>query len=148
MKLTAPIAAYGDYESEASEIAKKRAIAEAMMAQAMAPGGGTEMVGDRAVKKSPLEGLNRILQAYLGARGLNDSKEGSQKLSAQKQKDLTEGLERFMGNMQGATASIPGGGNSDAYGGEIQHKPDPRKAIMEAMGSRHPMVQQLGVSTL
>lgn len=148
MKLTAALADYGDYSTQEEELKRKQAIAEAMMAQGMQMGGGTEMVGDRAVKKSPLEPILKVLQAYLGAKGLEDTKEEGKTLSAQKQKDLSSGMEQFMGNMTGTTASIPGGEGTDAYGGTIEHKANPRKAILDAMGSKHPMVQQLGVSQL
>jgi hypothetical protein len=148
MKLTAPLQNY-DYNVEEEELKRKEAIAQAMMAQGMQMPGGTEMVGDRAVKKSPLEGVLKVLQAVVGAKGLEKASDERKELGTRYKQDLTSGMAQFMGNMEGsAPVTLPGGEGTDAYGGTMEYKANPKKAIMDAMASNHPVVQQLGMAGL
>ena len=59
----------GNYGAEQADIDRRRAYAQALQQQGMTPLGPTEMAGGWAVKKSPLEGLAKMLQAYTGMKG-------------------------------------------------------------------------------
>ncbi|MDO8703392.1 MAG: hypothetical protein Q7J84_00450, partial [Sulfuricaulis sp.] len=60
---------FTDYAAEQEDIARRRAFAQAMQQQGAQPMGPTETVGGWAVKRSPLEGMAKMLQAYSGRKG-------------------------------------------------------------------------------
>lgn len=139
------------YDVDAEEAALKRqlAIAEAMQLQSMAQPGGTETAaGGVAVKKSPLDAIAKIAQAYFGQKQIQNLDDKQRQLGERNRQDMRSELERYFTNIEGGSATIPGGGNSDAYGGQIDYKPDPRKAVLEAMTSRHPGMQQIGAAQM
>lgn len=94
MQMIAP-----DIAAQQQQLTRQQQIAQALLAQGMAPGGGTQMAGGYAIKNSPLEGINKLAQVLMGGYG--------QKQADQKQLDLSKAL-------QGRMADILGGGNGTA----------------------------------
>lgn len=135
-----------DYQGEQAELQHRMRVAEAMMQGGLAPMGPTEVVGGYAVKQSPLAGLSKVLQAYLGAKGVQSVSEGQRALGEKYRGEMKSGLERFFNTMEGSQTKMPGGDGTDAYGGTVEHKADPRRAVIEAMASQFPGLQQVGES--
>lgn len=139
------------YDIDAEEAALKRqlAIAEAMQLQGMAPSGGTETAaGGVAIQKSPLEAVAKIAQAYFANKQIQSLDDKQRQLGERNRQDMRSELERYFTTIEGGNATIPGGEGTDAYGGQINYKPDPRKAVLEAMTSRHPGMQQIGTAQM
>ena len=101
---------FSAYSAEQADIERRRAYAQALQAQGAQPLGPTEMVGGWAVKRSPLEGLAKMLQAYGGRRGQEDASEAQKALAARMQGDRTAD----MGVLAQMLKGTPGGLQADA----------------------------------
>lgn len=92
-----------DYDLERQQLARKRAIAEALLQQSAAPMGGTETVSGIAVRQSPLAGLARLGQAYFAKQNVSNI-EGQEKDLGQRQR---EDVAAALGDYQKAITPRP-----------------------------------------
>ena len=58
--------------ADEQELMRRQRIADMLRMQSMAPMGGTEMAGRVAIRKSPLEGVAKVFQAYMANKGDQD----------------------------------------------------------------------------
>ncbi len=76
------------YAGDEEEILRRQKIAEMLQQKALESGGNTEvMPGGFAVRKSPLEGLSRVMAGYMSGTSLQDAKTKREELARQMQAD-------------------------------------------------------------
>ena len=134
-----------DYEAEQAALARQLKVAEAMQMQGMAPMGGTEAVGGVAVKRSPLEGIAKLLQAYAGGRGVDAAEAGRKALGQRYAGELRTGMEGLIDSLSQTASPADGMGPPMS---QEQLQGSKRAAIMRAIASNHPTLQALGTSQL
>lgn len=130
---------------DAEKLADRRRIAEAMIAQSMQPMGGTQFVGRTAVRRSPLEGIAKLAQAYFGNQQGKQIDTDQAALQERQRSDMASALDEYTK----ATNARPGSSeqimDEQANGGEgamatITAPPyapsagDKRSAAMNLMG--------------
>ena len=107
-----------DHDIEAEKIKRRRAVSEALLAQSMQPMGGTESVGGIAVRRSPLEGLAKVAQAYMAQKGIEKSDTEAKGLGNRVREDVAAAI----GDYTKAVSSRPGSSepiiDETANGGE------------------------------
>ena len=132
----------------AMDVQRRNELAKYLMQQGMAQTGTETAAGGVAIRKSPLEGLAKMLQVYAG-KGQQDQADAMQR---QIQEQGTADAMKFAD----ALRSVPGqaantlpedqaGPTSPAIPAQL---PDSNKAMAIALGSQNPMLQQLGGSLL
>ena len=142
-----------DFEVQNQQIARKRALSEALTKQAMETPQG-QMVSGHYVGPGWAGILAPLTKAAIG--GYNDKAAGEQQANynTEYRKQLSEGLNNYLTTRNGA----PGGTLSDAQAGNLLNndqappasamtepvQADPRKAITTAMTSRIPELQAIG----
>lgn len=143
-----------DYDTEAANLQRRLQLAEAMQQGSLAPMGPTEVVGGYAVRRSPLEGLAKVAQAYFAGKSV-EGIEGQQKeLGSRYKADLQSSIQHLMDGMNPATTTPEiQGNNPSAYVPPQQLSPadvqaKQRQAILDAFGSNIPVVQGLASSLL
>ena len=137
-----------DYDLEAVDLNRKQKIADAMLTGALAPMGPTEMVSGRAVKKSPLEGIAKILQVLAAQKMQGDTKAEQGALTQRYSDDLAKGMEQYDKTARGYTTPgdtpLPEGAAGPVRQPEAVAG-DPRKAIFEAMATNHPVLRDFAM---
>lgn len=86
---------------DVADIQRKQQLAQMLMQQGMAPDSGPQMLGQVAVRKSPMEGLAKLLQTYAGTQ-LQGEAAGAQKQMAEALKQRREGWRNEMPQAQPA----------------------------------------------
>lgn len=100
----------GDYAAEQADIERRRAYAQALQQQGMAPMGETQMAGGWAIPNSPTQGLAKMLQAYTGRRGQEQATEQQKALGERYQSDYQRMVAKGLRELQGTPAQ-PGNVN-------------------------------------
>lgn len=138
-------------------LTREQAIQEALLNQALKPLGGARSAGRYMVAPHPLEGIAKIVQAYMSRKGLEDVDKRVVGVGERYQKgqaDAAEGFQRTaMGTpertvnaptFQGMTGSLDQQDIPTAPETIPAVKGDPRRAVMEAMTNpilnRNPML--------
>jgi hypothetical protein len=85
-----------DFDAEQQKIKRRRAVAEALIAQSMQPMGGTEMVSGVAVKRSPLEGIAHVAKAYFAGKQNKGLDEQETDLNAKYRREIAEANEEYL----------------------------------------------------
>lgn len=142
------------YDAEAQEIERRRQMAQALQQQGMTPMGGTETIGGWAIKKSPLEGLAKMLQAYSGRKGQDEAGERQKALGERYQSDLARTLMQAQAAGTGAPASTEQIVDEQAAGGDGAQAqinapaiaPDRQAMARILMG--HPATQGVGMQAM
>ena len=141
-----------DFDFEANDIARKRAMAEALLAKSQQGMPGTQMVSGIALRNSPLQGLAQLLQGYGANKQMEDLSRRERELGASKRADMAKAFESYNAMRQGGTSFAPPEGAEmgpvEAPGAFTQKKSDPRGAAMAAILSGHQPLQQLGMMDL
>lgn len=81
-----------DYDIERQQLARRKAIAEALLQQSMTPMGGTESIGGIAVRRSPLEGLAKIGQSYFASKNISGIEGQEKDLAGRMREDVASAL--------------------------------------------------------
>lgn len=139
-----------DLAVEQSKLLRQQQMAELLRKQAMTPDGGTETVGGWAVKKSPLEGVNKIAQALMGGYMQKDADAKQTELGQKSNQQLVDGLQKFQGLMQGTPAetfSLPEG-QAGPVGTEPAVPGNKQAALASLLQSGNPALQQLGMQQM
>lgn len=135
-----------NFDLEESELQRRQKVADAMQGSLLAP---LEMPTVPGAKVSPLHILTKIMQAYASGQQQDAIKGDRQKMAERYQTELASGMNRFDRTTRGTPGS-PEMGPPTAEGAMQPAVPgmpgDPRKAVMDAMASGHPMLQKLGMS--
>lgn len=85
-----------EYQAEAQALMQRRALAQALAQRALTPQ-QTEMVGNRAVKRSPLSFLAQALTGYLGNKQASQAGQDLQGVFSRYGTDSRSELERLQG---------------------------------------------------
>lgn len=142
-----------DYEAEQAALARQMKLAEVMQAQSLQPMGPTESIGGVAIQKSPLEAIAKVAQALSGQYQQRGVEARRKELGQRYAGELKTGIEDLIGGMGTQAGQQPpvadesgghGGMPFDAAGAQEAK----RAAILRAVGSSHPVLQQLGMSHL
>jgi hypothetical protein len=88
-------------------LTREQAIMEAMMKQGMAPGGEAINAGKFIVRRSPLEGVAKVLQAYMGAKGLQGTDAKLAEIGGQVQKNQAQQMADYLQQRNGGTFNRP-----------------------------------------
>jgi hypothetical protein len=130
---------YG-YDTEAEDLRRRQAMADALLSQSMqAPQGVT--VGGMGAGPHWTSALANMVSGYGAGKANASIKEDRTALSDRYAKDLSEGMDRYRRTSEGFTAPplITRPGVDPVTPG------DPTKAIMDAMSSNHPVLQNFGM---
>lgn len=130
-----------DYPSQAASIARRRELLNAMMARSQAPL-ESQVAGGMVVPTSSASVMAKLLEGQLAAKqgGQLDAEESG--LNQQLAQATRQGMENFYQTQQGRPIQAVGG----MPAGQVPA--NPRKAILDALGSNLPKVAELGASEL
>ncbi len=93
-----------DYEA----MLRRRKMAEALMQQGQAAGSpNNEMAGGYVIRKSPYEGLAKMLQMGLGAWGANRADQEMKDMAAKREGDQKSDMSALMNALQGTSPAKP-----------------------------------------
>lgn len=96
------------YTAEYEAMLRRRRLAEAMMQQAQAPGTpNNEMAGGYVIRKSPFEGLAKMLQAGVGGYMANKADQEVKDLALKREGDQRSDMSALMGALQGTAPGKP-----------------------------------------
>lgn len=134
-----------DYEAQKASLDRRRKMAEALQLQSMQPLQGNNLHWS--------SGLAQIVGALAGQRQQKAVGAEEQELAGRYKQDLVKGVENYMNTSQGQAA--PQAQLIDPFSGTSRMETigtatpgDPKKAMLEALASNHPVLQQLGMSQL
>lgn len=140
--------AFYDYDVEAEDLRRRQAVLDAMQQQSMSPIDVQSSNGIVA-RASPLQGMAKLLQAYVANKGTEALKAEKANLATQANEDLRSGLEQYYRTSQGYDApSMVKQPNPDGSLQTSRMAADPKKAIFDALSSKHPLVRDLGMQQL
>jgi hypothetical protein len=80
---------------QAQQIARRQAMAQALLGQGMQGMPGTSMAGQVAIRNSPLQGISNLANVYLGGKGLMDTATQSGQLLASRLDALNQQNQSF-----------------------------------------------------
>lgn len=84
-----------DRDVDREKLIRRRKVAEALLAQSQTPMGGTEYVGGVAIRRSPLEGIAKIAQAYAGTKMQERADEEAKALRERERGDIAAAIEDY-----------------------------------------------------
>lgn len=140
-----------DYAAEQEQIARSRKYAELLQAQSMEAQGPTETVGGWAIRKSPLEGLAKMLKGYSASKMMESADDKQKTLADRIRQQGLADVSSFTGALQGTPARPEIPANEMDYMGTAAapaQAPDRSKALAIALQSQNPMVQGAGSAML
>lgn len=140
-----------DPQAQAEKLKRRRALAEALMAQNMqTPINAGGNLGHGAV-----QGIAKVLGAILGQRQLKGLDKEEADLSAKRAAGLQTELQNYMTTREGRPGEVMTEGqvaelmqNNVAPQLAEPVKADPRKAVIQAMISRYPEMQAVGATDM
>lgn len=136
-----------DWDREQADIDRRRKLLELLeeraLQQPLPPG---QMVSGHYIRPSVTQGLASLAQALGSRHEASNLRERERALGEEQQQELKTGVERWQAGMTGRPEEqLP----PDTFGPpQPGAAPDPRKAMSEALASRHPFVRQLGAMQL
>lgn len=122
-----------NYETEASSIARRRKLLDALTADAMAPV-QLQQTGSMLGEVTPMAGLAKVVQAALAARGNRKLDERESALGKRYNEDLAGGMRGYYDTSEGYMETPTG----------RQVPGNPRKALINLMSSSHPGLREFG----
>jgi NADH dehydrogenase/NADH:ubiquinone oxidoreductase subunit G len=130
--------------AQAQGLSKRDAIYQALLNQSMQPIQVPESKGRFQGRIHPLQGIAKLVEAYMGSRGMNENAQAYGDLAKQYQRGENSAISNYIKTRQGQP-EIPS--PADELGGG-PGKPavlgDPRAAVEQAMVSHYPAVKKLG----
>lgn len=144
------------YGADIADIQRQQQYADLLRQQALEGNGDTQMVSGWAVKKSPFEGMAKMLQAW-GSRTAQDKAIDAQKaleerMVTDRQKSLSDYLKLSTGTPESANGRFyPAGGNPDEESGmgyQPAQAPDKQAALAALLSAKDPALQQMGLSEM
>jgi hypothetical protein len=142
--------------AEWSGLTRQQAIEQALLQQSMQPLGGTLDAGRFKVARSPLEGVAKIVQAFMAQKGLDAGDKKMADLGQRYQQGQADEVSRYVQRKAGTPGTSEAIIDETANQGEgapaTINAPgvaaDPRGAVQMAILSRNPMLQKLGTLDL
>lgn len=137
-----------DYAIEQQKLDRARQLAQAMQTQSQQPMPQGQMVSGRYVAPSPLEGVNKLLGAYLSNRQMNDADTKQADLTKRYNTDRAAVLAQALQAREG-TPEMPGAPLPQDVQGPVQPTTavpgSTRKMAEVLLGSQFPDLQQTGM---
>ena len=136
-----------DLSTEDKAIARRRKLAESLYNQGIQALPNNEMAGGYVVRRSPLEGINKIAQVMLGVRGMKQAEEEEKALGDERNQRMAKALGDFQRHAQGAPEQtrVLNEGGEEQTTPAVQ--PNRQAAIESLMNSGVPEFQQTGFQT-
>lgn len=147
MAQDAPFFAPGAYDADAEQIRRRLQLAQSLQ-QNQDPLQG-QMVSGRYVRPSWVQGAANLLKTYAGKRMQDTASQDLQDLSQRRNQEQATDIQGVLTALRG-TPGTPEQQGPQAEGGspELAAQPgtpsDPNAALLRALSSRSPVVQQLG----
>ena len=133
-----------DYTAELQDIERRRKLAELMQQQGMQPLGPTEHIGGWAVKRSPMEGLAKMMQAYAGGKGMDEAGTRQKALAERIRGDRSADMSTFAEGMQPQPArQLPPDQLEADLGGGQYEPPQPMNMPARRGGITPGLISQL-----
>lgn len=134
--------------AQAKGLQRKQAMQEAMLKQSQTPLGGARSAGRYMVAPSPLEGVAKLVQAYMASKGLADTDKGFADIGSRAQQMTAEEVQKYR-QMKAGTPTVPAEVMPEDVSGPARPEQpgvagDPRAAVQMAMASRNPVLHRLG----
>lgn len=92
--------------ADEQELMRRQRIADLLRMQSMAPMGGTEMAGRVAIRKSPLEGVAKVFQAYMANKSDQDLLAKRGELTEKQARAMAASVDNLFGT-SGQPANVP-----------------------------------------
>ncbi len=133
--------------AQAMGLSRQEMVAQALLQQSQTPMQAPEAKGRFQGRISPMEGIAKLVQAYLGQQGLSEADRRYSDLAQQAQTGRADALQQYE-KIRTGTPAVP---YNDTLGSEAPEAPvspgvkgDPRKAVEMALNNaylaRNPMV--------
>jgi len=126
------------------DVQRKRALAQMLMQQGSQPQGPTESIGGMAVKKSPLEGLSKMLQMYIGGKVQEQADTSQKQIDQAGREDSLRLADAIRGTPAQPAYDLPPDQAGPIAPAQAAKPGNLNEALQIALGSRNPMLQQLG----
>jgi hypothetical protein len=139
-----------DYDTANADLARRQAIVDRLTAASMQPQ-PFQYQGAVAPRANPLSAVANIVQFLAGQKASDDLSQQRADLTSRYKDDLANGLQQFMRTSNGYTETTPASPNTDvsmAAPTQVYHPGDQKQAVIDAMASGHPVLQQLGQQML
>ncbi len=148
------------FEPEIQDITRQREMAKMLLQKGMADNMQGQMVSGRYVGASPWQGIANIYAAYSGRQLAEEADKKQAELSKLLRQETMTDMGRYLEAIQGKPETpdvVPQGQTLRDDQGQITMGsqagtpavgPDYNKALAVALGSRSPMVQALGATTI
>ena len=138
-----------DYSAEQEQIARQRALAQAMQQQALSPLESQTAPGGLAVPTSPMLGISKLVQAMMAGKGMTAADEQTKALSAKIGSERSQSLLKAMQMAQGTPARSVGANEmgDDAYNVPAQQG-DYSAAGASLIGNNDPALQAMGMQMM
>lgn len=141
----------GMFQEDAQKIQRRRALLASVMAQAQPRQG--QMVGGHYIRGN---GLGQVAALIAGAvMNKNQTEEMEKEARARYQQSLRDGLTGYFDRRDGRPGEVMNDQQAEALMRDDVAptlaepvKADPRQAVIEALSSQHPILQQLGAQDL
>ena len=131
------------YASEQMDIQRKQKLAQLLQQQAMTPiEQGATPAGGFTPRTSPLQGLAKVMQGYVGQQREKGAQTQQTELSQRMQQERQQALAQAMMQGQGSPQPAPEQGGGPAM------PPNPMGAAQGLAGASDPALQQAGLGML
>ena len=131
------------YAAEQMDIQRKQKLAQLLQQQAMSPiEQGATPAGGFTPRTSPLQGLAKIMQGYVGQQREKGAQTQQTELAQRMQQERQQALAQAMMQGQGSPQPAPEQGGGPAM------PPNPMGAAQSLAGANDPALQQAGVSMI
>lgn len=135
------------YDADKEALLRKEKLVNAMMSGALAPLDLPQQTGPVASKVNPLQAIAKVLEGYLAGKSGKALDEEKSNFEQKYNDRLKTGIEEYTKNSQGY--DVPNGPYTNPTSAQMTHVPgDKKAAIMSALASNHPILQQLAMSEL
>src|SRR3990167_5868368 len=131
------------YAAEQMDIQRKQKLAQLLQQQALTPiEQGATPPGGFTPRTSPLQGLAKIMQGYVGQQREKGAQTQQTELAQRMQQDRQQALAQAMMEGQGSPQSAPEQGGGPAM------PPNPMGAAQTLAGANDPALQQAGIGMI
>lgn len=140
-----------DYETEAGALKRKQQMIDLIMQQSLSP--VQRQGGPGVAPTNPLEHVGKLLQQYVAQSRQKEQDTAQSALSTKYNEELSSGLSNFMKTRDGQSSMEESRVRQPNADGTLQQVPvnipgDPKRAIMEALASKHPELRSMGKSLM
>lgn len=137
-------ATFTDYDLERERILRRRKLAEAMLADSQKGFGDTQMVGGVAMRRSPLEGIAKVAQAYGAAQTQEELDKKEQELQQKRLSDTEAALSEYNRKITPRAAVAAELGSSEFGDYETSGQPGYNPSAQDKQSAAYGLLAKLG----